>query len=89
MATTIGTSYGGDLNRPGYTNEGGITGIREDLADIISDISPTETPFLTKCGKQSTSTHTLSGRPQSFALPRSRVRSKALTPAPASSLLSA
>lgn len=52
---TIGTSYGGDLNRPGYTDEGGITGIREDLADIISDISPTETPFLTKCGKQSTS----------------------------------
>ena len=42
---TIGTSYGGDLNRPGYTDEGGITGIREDLSDIITDISPTETPF--------------------------------------------
>lgn len=52
---TIGTSYGGDLNRPGYTDEGGITGIREDLADVIADISPTETPFLTKCGRQKTS----------------------------------
>ena len=52
MATTIGTSYGGDLNRPGYTDEGGITGIREQLNDIISDISPTETPFYTKCGKE-------------------------------------
>jgi len=50
---TIGTSYGGDLNRPGYTDEGGITGIREQLNDIISDISPTETPFFTKCGKES------------------------------------
>jgi len=52
---TIGTSYGGDLNRPGYNNEGGITGIREDLADVIADISPTETPFLTRCARQSTS----------------------------------
>ena len=52
---TIGTSYGGDLNRPGYTDEGGITGIREDLSDIITDISPTETPFYTKCGKTTTS----------------------------------
>lgn len=49
---TIGTSYGGDLNRPGYTDEGGITGIREQLNDIITDISPTETPFYTKCGKE-------------------------------------
>lgn len=52
---TIGTSYGGDLNRPGYTDEGGITGIREDLSSIITDISPTETPFFTKCGKTTTS----------------------------------
>ena len=49
---TIGTSYGSDLNRPGYPDEGSITGIREQLSDIISDISPTETPFFTKCGKE-------------------------------------
>lgn len=52
---TIGTSYGSDLNRPGYPDEGGITGIREQLSDIITDISPTETPFFTKCGKESAS----------------------------------
>lgn len=28
-----------------------IKGIREDLEDMIYDISPTETPFLTKCAK--------------------------------------
>ena len=53
--TTIGTSYGGDLGRPGYVDAGGITGIREQLNDIISDISPTETPFFTKCGKEKAS----------------------------------
>jgi len=52
---TIGTSYGSDLNRPGYPDEGSITGIREQLSDIITDISPTETPFFTKCGKESAS----------------------------------
>lgn len=49
---TIGTTYGADLGRPGYPNEGGQAGIREDLSDIITDISPTETPFFTKCAKQ-------------------------------------
>lgn len=52
---TIGTSYGSDLNRPGYPDEGSITGIREQLNDIITDVSPTETPFFTKCGKESAS----------------------------------
>lgn len=52
MAEVIGTSYGSDLNRPGYPDEGKITGIREQLSDIITDISPTETPFFTKCGKE-------------------------------------
>jgi hypothetical protein len=47
------STYGSDLNRPGYPNEGYTTGIREQLSDIISDISPTETPFYTKCGKTS------------------------------------
>ena len=45
------TSYGSDLNRPGYVDEGYITGIREDLEDVVYDISPTDTPFLTKCAK--------------------------------------
>ena len=49
-------TYGKDLNRPGYTTDtNGITGIREDLSSIISDISPTETPFFSKCGKQKVS----------------------------------
>ena len=52
---TIGTSYGSDLGRPGYPDEGSITGIREQLNDIITDVSPTETPFFTKCGKESAS----------------------------------
>ena len=47
------STYGSDLNRPGYPNEKFVTGIREQLSDIISDISPTETPFYTKCGKES------------------------------------
>jgi hypothetical protein len=47
------STYGSDLNRPGYPDENFVTGIREQLSDIISDISPTETPFFTKCGKQS------------------------------------
>jgi len=47
------STYGSDLNRPGYPDEGFVTGIREQLSDVISDISPTETPFYTKCGKES------------------------------------
>ena len=47
------STYGSDLNRPGYPDESFVTGIREQLSDIISDISPTETPFYTKCGKES------------------------------------
>ena len=42
------STYGSDLNRPGYPNENFVTGIREQLSDIISDISPTETPFFPK-----------------------------------------
>ena len=54
-------TYGKDLNRPGYVADAtdGITGIREDLSSIISDISPTETPFFSKCAKQKvTNTYT-------------------------------
>jgi hypothetical protein len=40
---TIGTTY---------PLEGGQVGIREDLSSVITDISPTETPFFTKCAKQ-------------------------------------
>ena len=50
---TTASTYGSDLNRPGYPDENFVTGIREQLSDIISDISPTETPFYTKCGKES------------------------------------
>ena len=53
-------TYGKDLNRPGYVADtNGITGIREDLSSIIADVSPTETPFFSKCGKQKvTNTYT-------------------------------
>jgi hypothetical protein len=47
------STYGSDLNRPGYPDENFTTGIREQLSEIISDISPTETPFFTKCAKES------------------------------------
>lgn len=33
-------------------------GIREDLSDFIYDVSPTETPFLTMCGKGGNATNT-------------------------------
>lgn len=58
VAPVITTNtYGEDLGRPGYPTDpdAGMTGIREDLSDVISDISPTETPFYTKCGKQKVS----------------------------------
>lgn len=60
MPVVTAHTYGEDLNRPGYSPEqDGITGIREDLSDIISDISPTETPFFSKCGKEKvTNTYT-------------------------------
>lgn len=50
-------TYGKDLNRPGYVEDpvDGVTGIREDLSSIISDLSPTETPFFSKCAKQKVS----------------------------------
>ena len=34
-----------------YANGGTLTGMREDLQNMIYDISPTETPFLTMAGK--------------------------------------
>ena len=48
-------TYGND-RLPDYpyddTMDAGITGIREDLTNILDDISPTEVPFYSKCGKQ-------------------------------------
>lgn len=48
-------TYGND-RLPDYpyddTMDAGITGIREDLTAILDDVSPTETPFYSKCGKQ-------------------------------------
>jgi hypothetical protein len=47
------STYGSDAGRPGYPNENFVTGIREDLSELLSDISPTETPFYTRCAKTS------------------------------------
>lgn len=35
----------------GTTQTYGVVGRREDLTDVIHDISPTETPFLSAIGK--------------------------------------
>jgi hypothetical protein len=38
-------------------------GRREDLTDVIHDISPTKTPFMSSIGKGDASRRTTSGRP--------------------------
>ena len=37
------------------THSDGAKGIREDLSDVIYNISPEETPFVTMAGKRSVS----------------------------------
>ena len=39
---------------PGTTQTFAMVGIREDLSDVISNISPTETPFYSMCRKERT-----------------------------------
>ena len=40
------------MSQPGGTFDTyDMSGIREDLANIIYNISPTETPFFSMCGK--------------------------------------
>lgn len=61
-----------------------VVNIREDLSDIIYNISPTDTPFLTAIGKgPAAKTPTTSGRPTNW---RRRLRpmrsSKATTSRP-------
>jgi hypothetical protein len=55
LAPVITASTYGSDRLPNYPDEGFVTGIREDLSDIISDISPTETPFFSKAGKEKAS----------------------------------
>lgn len=56
QAPVITTSTYGNDRLPDYpADTNGMTGIREDLSDVITDISPTETPFFSKCGKQKVS----------------------------------
>lgn len=37
----------------GTTQTYGVVGRREDLTDVIHDVTPTDTPFLTAIGKTS------------------------------------
>ena len=38
-------------------------GNREDLSDIIYNISPTDTPFMSSIGKEKQKEHSMNGKP--------------------------
>jgi hypothetical protein len=49
-------------------------GRREDLTDVIHDISPTDTPFMSNIGKGSATRRTTSGRPTFWPPPTAPTR---------------